>query len=149
MFRRRWLICALACTGLMWVQPGVSYYWLIDPHLHAQIDVERYGQLPDGRTLPGYPQHPPHEHPSSEGMPNLDAAPLLGFTAVDYDAISSEANRPSLQSGHLEAEVIDISAYLDPPEHPPRVPDCTFRVSTRINLCKEAQSCAQSCFGGR
>ena len=66
--QRAWLITYLIVSvWLALVQPGMSYFWLIDPALHAEIDKELYGQLPDGETLPGHEHHAPHEHPASEG----------------------------------------------------------------------------------
>ncbi len=117
---RLWqLIAVMSCAWLMLVQPGVSYYWLIDSHLHAEIDADRYGQTPDGRTLPGRSQHPPHEHPSSEGVTNSEAVSSNGFDAAFYAALFAEANRPSLQGRRLELAVIALAVVRDPPEHPP------------------------------
>ncbi len=116
----RSFVCLIVCGWLALVQPGLSYYWLIDPSLHAKIDAERYGQLPDGRTLPGHPHHPPHEHPSSGGLPTTGAAALDGCAVAYSSVIFWEANRPSLHSRPAEAAVIARAVFLDPPEHPPR-----------------------------
>jgi hypothetical protein len=113
-------VCLVVCGWLALVQPGVSYYWLIDPHRHAEIDAELYGQLPDGRMLPGHPYQPPHEHPSSGGLPTTDPVTLDDDASAYSGAIFLEANRPSLQSSYAEAAVIPRAVFLDPPEHPPR-----------------------------
>jgi hypothetical protein len=55
----RQMVCLLACGWVTLVPPGLSRFGLIDPEVHAQIDAERYGQTPDGHTLPGYPERPP------------------------------------------------------------------------------------------
>jgi hypothetical protein len=116
----RSFVCLIVCGWLAFVQPGLSYYWLIDPHVHAEIDAERYDQLPDGRMLPGHPYHSPHEHPSSGGLP-IPYPVTLDDDALAYSrAIFWEANRPSLQNSYAEAAVITRAVFLDPPEHPPR-----------------------------
>jgi hypothetical protein len=114
------LVCLIVCAWVALVQPGLSYYWLIDPHVHAEIDAERYDQLPDGRMLPGHPYHPPHEHPSSGGLPSTDPVTLEDAASACSHAIFWEANRPSLQKDFSEAAVIIHAVYLEPPEHPPR-----------------------------
>jgi hypothetical protein len=116
----RLFVCLIVCGWLTLVQPGLSYYWLIDPHVHAEIDADRYGQLPDGRMLPGHPYQPPHEHPSSGGIPATHPATLDNDASAYSSVISWEANRPSLQSRFTEAAVIPHAVFLDPPEHPPR-----------------------------
>jgi hypothetical protein len=114
------LVCLIVCGWLVLVQPGLSYYWLIDPLVHAELDAERYGQLPDGRMLPGHPYHPPHEHPSSGGLPITYPVTLDHEASAYSRAIFWEANRPSLQNRYVEAAVIARIVFLDPPEHPPR-----------------------------
>ncbi len=114
------LVCLIVCGWLAVVQPGVSYYWLIDPHVHAEIDAERYGQLPDGRMLPGHPYQPPHEHPSSGSLPTTQAIPFENEVAHCFQAIFWEANRPSLQYRYVEAAAIPRAVFLDTPEPPPR-----------------------------
>ena len=109
----------MACAGLMLVQPGVSSTWLLDARRHAEIDADLYGQTPDGQTLPGHAEHPPHQHPADDSLPNSDVIPLQHF-AVAYAAIFSEANRPSLQDCQSEATVITATVFLKPPDHPPR-----------------------------
>ena len=116
----RSFVCLIVCGWLALVQPGLSYYWLIDPHVHAEIDAERYDQLPDGRMLPGHPYHPPHEHPSSDGLSTTHPAAFDDDVSACSFAICWEANRPALQGRHAEAAVIARAVFLDPPEHPPR-----------------------------
>ena len=116
----RLIVCLVVCGWLALVQPGLSYYWLIDPQLHAEIDADRYGQLPDGHMLPGQPYQPPHEHTSSDGLPTPHPAALDDDTSACSRAIAWEANRPALQNNHAEAVVIVRAVFLDPPEHPPR-----------------------------
>ena len=111
-----WLI---VCGWLALVQPGVSYYWLIDPHLHAEIDAERYGQLSDGRMQPGHPYQPPHEHASSGDLPTTHPVTFDDDASAYSPVIVWEANRPSLQSRYTEAAVFPCAVFLDPPEHPP------------------------------
>ncbi len=110
----------IVCGWLAFVQPGLSDYGWIDPHVHAEIDAERYGQLPDGRMLPGYPYHPPHEHPRSDGLPTTHPITLDDDASAYAWMIFWAANRPSLQGTHAEAAVIASAVFLDPPEHPPR-----------------------------
>ena len=116
----RLCVYLILCGWVALVQPGLSYYWLIDPRVHADIDAERYGQSTDGHMLPGHPYHPPHEHPSSGGLPITDPVTLADEASAYPHAIFWEANRPSLQSRYAEAAVIVRVVYLDPPEHPPR-----------------------------
>ena len=116
----RSFVCLIVCGWLALVQPGLSYYWLIDPQAHAEIDAERYDQLPDGRMLPGHPYHPPHEHPSSDGLPATHPVTLNEDAGAYSSMIFWEANRPALQSSNAEAAVIARAVFLDPPEHPPR-----------------------------
>ncbi len=113
-------VCLIVCGWVAFVQPGLSYYWLLDPHLHAEIDAERYGQMPDGRMLPGHPYQPPHEHPSSGGLPTTQAIQFENEGALYFWAIFWEANRPSLQNRYAEATAIPRGVFLDPPEPPPR-----------------------------
>ena len=117
-------VCGLArlvvCGWLALVQPGLSYYWLIDPQVHAEVDAELYDQLPDGRMLPGHPYHPPHQHPGSSGLPTADPVTLGTDASAGSRAIFWAANRPSLQNSCADAAVIACAVFLDPPEHPPR-----------------------------
>jgi len=116
----QWIIMAVACTGLALVQPGVSSTWLIGARQHAEIDADLYGQTPDGHTLPGHAEHPPHQHSAEEGLPNSVAIALQRFDGGYAAAILWEANRPSLQDRRSDATVIASAVFLEPPEHPPR-----------------------------
>ncbi len=104
----------------MLVQPGLSYYWLIDPQIHAEIDAEEYGQTPDGHTLPGHEQHAPHDHPAGQGI--VVSAPLLinPFGAEFYQALFAPAKSPALCDRCPNLAVFASSIALDPPEQPPR-----------------------------
>jgi hypothetical protein len=117
----QWIMVALACAGLTLVQPGVSSTWLLDAHQHAAIDADLYGQSPDGHTLPGHAEHPPHQHSADEGLPNSVVIVLQRFDVGYAAAIYWEANRSSLQDCRSEAAVIASVVFLQPPEHPPRV----------------------------
>lgn len=115
------LIIALI-TG-MWValvQPGLSYFWLLDPQVHADIDAEEYGQTPDGRTLPGHPWHPPHDHPSGAALSISDLIQQNAFDARFYAKVFAPADRPSLQDQPIEIAVLATAVDLAPPDLPPR-----------------------------
>jgi hypothetical protein len=119
--RRAGLItCLIVSAWLALVQPGMSYFWLIDPALHAEIDKEMYGQLPDGETLPGHEHHPPHEHPTSEGTTVPELTFANPFNAAFYQSLLAAAQRPALRSLRVEADVIAESIALEPPDQPPR-----------------------------
>ncbi len=118
--RARSFVCLVVCGWLAFVQPGLSYYWLIDPQVHADIDAERYSQLPDGRMLPGHPYQLPHEHPSSGSLPTAHPVTFDDDASAYSRTIFWEANRPSLQNSYAEAAVIACAVFPDPPEHPPR-----------------------------
>lgn len=105
---------------LAFVQPGMSYYWLIDSEVHAQIDAELYGQRPDGETLPGHAPHPPHEHPVSPGMSVSGSTLANPFDAAFYRMLLSPAQRLALFNQCAELEVAAQSITLEPPDHPPR-----------------------------
>jgi hypothetical protein len=117
----RQFVCLVVCGWLAFVQPGLSYYWLIDPQVNAEVDAELYGQRPDGRMLPGRPYQPPHEHPSNGGLPATDPVTLNADASAYSRAIFWGANRPSLQNSYAEVAVIVCAVFPDPPEHPPRV----------------------------
>ena len=89
----RLFTCLIVISWLAFAQPGMSYSWLIDPDVHAQIDAELYGQRPDGETLPGHEPHPPHEHPVMLGLtvPGLTLANPFG--EAFYSALMSPAQR--------------------------------------------------------
>jgi hypothetical protein len=117
------LIWHLTCLTLgLWlalVQPGLSSYWLLDPHTHAQIDADRYGQEPDGEPLPGRPWHPPHEHPSSGGLPVSSMVLLNAFDAAFYQTVFLPAQCPALRDERSEAAVLAKSVAWLLLEHPP------------------------------
>lgn len=106
---------------LMLVQPGLSHYWLIDPHIHAEIDAALYGQTPDGETLPGHESHAPHQHPVNLGI--IVSAPLLidPFGAEFYRAVFAPATSPALCRRCLGVLIVAKSISLAPPEQPPRL----------------------------
>ena len=114
------VICLIVCGWLALLQPGMSDYWLINPQVHAAIDAEEYGQLPDGQPLPGYPARPPHSHPGHDGMAYSPEPLIAGLDMSSFDRVLVEANRPSLQGSRSEAAVIVAAVVLDPPEPPPR-----------------------------
>jgi hypothetical protein len=117
----RQVIGLLTCLWLMLVQPGMSYYWLIDPHLHAEMDAEDYGQLPDGQPLPGQPWRPPHQHPTNEGTIVTGIVLHNVFDSAFYQVVLSAAENPALAGCRSEAAVIAESVTPAPPDHPPRV----------------------------
>lgn len=112
-------IVAAVCAWLVLVPPGLSYYWLIDPEVHVEVDADRYGQTLDGRTLPGYPERPPHEHPVSAAMV-VSALLLTAIFGVVYGDVLVAAQRPWLHSRRFEAGLIGESIALPPPKPPPR-----------------------------
>jgi len=115
------MVCLLACGWVTLVPPGLSRFGLIDPEVHAQIDAERYGQTPDGHTLPGYPERPPHEHPVTAAV-SVSAISLASvFRAAARHDVFTPAQQPSLSGGHIDTEVIAESIAIAPLEPPPRV----------------------------
>ena len=116
----RSIISAVICTWIALVQPGVSAWWLMDPQVHAKIDLEEFGQTPDGRTLPGHPWHPPHNHPTSAALGISDLIQQNAFDAAFYEIVFRPAHEPALQGQALEIEVIATATDLAPPDHPPR-----------------------------
>ncbi len=115
----RHLTCLTLGLWLALVQPGLSSYWLLDPHIHAQIDADRYGQEPDGEPLPGRPWSLPHEHSSGSDLPASSVILSNAFDAVFYQTVFSPAQRPSLRDERSEAAVWAKSIALPPLEHPP------------------------------
>ncbi|MFN8597097.1 MAG: hypothetical protein U0559_13060 [Anaerolineae bacterium] len=105
---------------LILVQPGMSYYWLISPHVHAEIDAELYGQSPTGETLPGHTPHLPHQHPISPGMTAPESTisnPVdLGVRA----SIWSAAQQLALLNRVFEISEAVESLVIEPPRQPPR-----------------------------
>jgi hypothetical protein len=110
----------IVVAWLMFAQPGMSVYWLIDPEVHAQIDAEVYGQTTHGATLPGHEHHPPHEHPVTPGI-SLPGLTLVNpFDASFYQALLSPAQRLALFGHRVELAVIGQSIAIEPPDQPPR-----------------------------
>ena len=112
--------CLIVAVWLAFVQPGVSYYWWIDPAIHVQIDAELYGQRPDGETLPGHEHHPPHEHPANPGITVSDLTLANPFGAAFYRTLLSPAERLALVGQRSELAVIAQQIALAPPDQPPR-----------------------------
>jgi hypothetical protein len=116
----RLLIGLTICIWVALIQPGVSYFWLIDSDEHAKIDADLYAQTPDGRTLPGHPWHPPHDHPTSVSLGAFELMQQNAFDAEFYDKVFSPAVRLSLQPDRFEVAVIAQPIDLAPPDIPPR-----------------------------
>jgi hypothetical protein len=114
------ITCLIVIAWLALVQPGMSYFWLIDPALHAEIDKELYGQLPDGETLPGHEHHPAHEHPTSEGTTVPELTFANPFDAAYYQSLLAAAQRPALRGELVEMNMIARSLAIEPPDQPPR-----------------------------
>ncbi len=112
--------CLIAAVWLAFVQPGTSYYGLIDPAVHAQIDAELYSQKPDGEMLPGHDYHPPHEHPTSPGITVSGLTVANPFDTAFYRTLLSPAERLALQGQYLEMDVIARAIAISPPDQPPR-----------------------------
>ena len=115
------ILCVVACSWVVLVPPGLSYYWLIDSEIHAQIDAVRYGQTPDGRTLPGCAERPAHDHPAGAAV-SVSAISLASiFQIASYYDADTPAKRSSLGGKRVDDAVIGESIALPPLEHPPRV----------------------------
>ena len=112
--------CLIIAVWLAFVQPGMSGYWPIDPAVHARIDAERYGQLPDGETLPGHAPQLPHDHSTILGTAVSELTLINPFGAAFYCALLSPAQRRALLDRHAEPSVIPQSITLTPPDQPPR-----------------------------
>ena len=117
----RVLLCLIVASWLAFAQPGTSYFALIDPIIHAQIDAERYGQQPDGETLPGHEPRPPHEHPAVPGITVPGLTLVNPFGSAFYTALLSPAQRLALLDRRVEMAVITQSITLEPPDQPPRL----------------------------
>lgn len=115
------ILCLIVSAWLALIQPGMSYFWLVDPAIHAEIDKELYGQLPDGETLPGHEHHPPHEHPTAEGTTVPELTVANPFDADFYHSLLAPAQRPALRGPRVEAGVIAQSIAIEPPDQPPRI----------------------------
>jgi hypothetical protein len=112
--------CLIVAAWLAFAQPGMSYYWLIDYEVHAQIDAELYGQRPDGETLPGHEHHLPHDHPIMPGISIPDLTLANPFDASFYELLLSPAQRLALFGQRVELDVIVQSIAIAPPDQPPR-----------------------------
>ncbi len=124
--------CLIAAVWLAFVQPGMSYFGLIDPAVHAQIDAELYGQRPDGETLPGQDYHLPHEHSTSPGITVSGLTLINPFDTAFYRALLSPAERLALQEQRLLTEVIAQAIALAPPDQPPRLAKYNLRSVTEL-----------------
>jgi hypothetical protein len=120
LFAARFSGYLIVAAWLAFVQPGMSYYWLIDAEVHAKVDAELHGQRPDGETLPGHQPHPPHEHPVSLGMSVSGSTLANPFDAAFYRTLLSPAQQPAMFGQRVEAGVYGQSITLEPPDHPPR-----------------------------
>jgi hypothetical protein len=120
-FCRSLLACVLS-SWLMFAQPGVSPYALIDPAVHAAIDAEVYGQTIDGHPLPGHEtdHHLPHEHPGGSGLPTPNLSLQNVFDHAFYFNVLAPAKQRALSSERCEAAVIAESITLVPLDPPPR-----------------------------
>ncbi len=112
--------CLIVAVWLALVQPGMSGYWLIDPAVHARIDAELYGQLPDGETLPGHEPQLPHEHSIILGTAVSGLTLVNPFGAAFYCALLTPAQRLARLDRRAEPFVIPQSITLTPPDQPPR-----------------------------
>jgi hypothetical protein len=117
----RIVACLIVVGWLAFAQPGMSYYWLIDPGVHARIDAELYGQQPDGETLPGHAPQLPHEHSIILGAAVSELTLVNPFGAAFYGALLSPAQRLALLDRRVELAVISQGITLTPPDQPPRL----------------------------
>jgi hypothetical protein len=92
----------------------------MDPQVHAQIDADELGQTPDGRTLPGHPWHPPHDHPTTSALGAFDLMQQNAFDAAFYAIVFWPAHEPSLQGQLLETMPVMAATDLAPPDPPPQ-----------------------------
>ncbi|HTP08631.1 MAG TPA: hypothetical protein VMP08_10295 [Anaerolineae bacterium] len=118
----RTVIACLVTSWLMFAQPGVSPYALIDPAVHAAIDAEVYGQTIDGQPLPGHEHdhHLPHNHPGSSGLPTPNLSLQNVFDDAFYLNVFAPAKQRALSSERCETAVIAESITLVPLDPPPR-----------------------------
>jgi hypothetical protein len=116
----RMIISLLIAAWLMVVQPGMSYYWLINPDVHAEIDAAVYGQSPSGQTLPGHAPHAPHDHPGNLGTTVPQVTFDNPFGAAFYQSLLLPARRPALHGWRLETVINAESIVIAPPDQPPR-----------------------------
>jgi hypothetical protein len=112
--------CLIVVVWLAFVQPGMSYFWLIDSEVHARVDAELHGQRPNGETLPGHQSHPPHEHPASPGMSVSGSTLANPFDAAFYRMLLSPAHQLAVFGQRVEMGVCAYSITVEPPDQPPR-----------------------------
>ncbi len=110
----------MVAAWLMFAQPGMSHYGLIDPGVHAQIDAELYGQTPHGETLPGHAHQPPHDHPVTLGSSVPSLTLVNPFDAAFYCALLSPAQRLALLGQRVELDAIAQPVTIKPSDQPPR-----------------------------
>ena len=115
------IISLFVVAWLMVMQPGMSYYWLINPDVHAEIDAELYGQSPAGKTLPGHAPHAPHDHSGNPGTTIPSITIDYPFNAAFYQSLLSPSRRRALRSGQLATAIVAESIVIAPPDQPPRV----------------------------
>ena len=114
------IISLLIAAWLMVMQPGMSYYGLINPDVHAEIDATLYGQSPSGETLPGHVPHAPHDHPGNLGTTIPQVTLDNPFGAAFYQSLLLPARRLALHGRWLEMAVSAESIVIAPPDQPPR-----------------------------
>jgi hypothetical protein len=134
------ILCVVACFWLMLVQPGLSYFWLIDPDLHAQIDAERYGQALDGEALPESPRRPLHDHPFAAGIPIPATSLRNAFDAAFYTRVFSAAHRPSL-GDHGSKPASPPSQRTCPLPIIPLALEICSRTSSRVSRSTDSINC--------
>lgn len=134
--RARTFTCLIVVAWLAFAQPGTSYYGLIDPAVHAQIDAERYGQTSHGETLPGHEHQPPHDHPVVQGVSISGLTVANPFDAAFYQALLSPGQRLALFAQRVELAVIGQAITLKPLDQPPR------SVASLLQFMPDVPSCA-------
>ena len=103
LYSARFSGCLIVAVWLAFVQPGMSYYWLIDSEFMPRSMPEIYGQLPDGETLPVTGKIPPREHPISPGLCVSGITLTNPFDAVFYRVLLSPSQRLALLGQRVEA----------------------------------------------
>ncbi len=114
------LVSLLIAAWLMVMQPGMSFYGLLNPDVHAEIDAILYGQSPSGATLPGRVPHVPHDHPGNLGTTIPQVTLDNPFGAAFYQSLLLPARRPALHGWRLEMVASAESIVIAPPDQPPR-----------------------------
>ena len=116
----RMILNLLIGAWLILVQRGMSYYWLISPYLHAEIDAELYGQSPTGETLPGHTSHAPHQHPIGLGMTAPESAISNPIDLGVRTSIWLAAQQLALLNRVIEVSEAVEAIVIEPPRQPPR-----------------------------